>query len=317
MIYLILMVVLMNYSQVFKDKQHMITVRHRDRDYADQKRNWNSKTIKKILLDQDDASDVYITKYPKNRMVEYVILDFDSEDDIQVAKDDAERLMNMLEKEGHNSVLVESGNKGYHLYIQIAPVLFANAEDEQRGVKDWNKFFNEFIHCLIFSTKFQDGKLVLDTLDSVNTSAGLTGNIRLIGSKHPSSHKRCHIIKGSFKEEQLPTDKQHNALRYAHSKCEIVELSKKRKVKKLKLEGKGDPVEVNDLREVLPSVFGEEIKVYDRGYGYMKCPWHNDNKPSLLITKEWFSCSACGEKGNIWTLMKKGYVKFNDKGELL
>lgn len=246
-----------------------------------------------------------------------MILDFDSEDDVALALKDATELMNMLDKEGHNSVLVESGNKGYHLYIQIAPVLFANAEDEMRGVKDWNRFFNEFIHCLIFRTKYREEKLVLDTLDSVNTSAGLTGNIRLVGSKHPSTHKRCKIIKGSFKDMQDPTEKQHKALRYAHSKCEIVELSKKRKIKKLKMEGKGDPVEVNDLREVLPNVYGEEIKVYDRGYGYMKCPWHNDNKPSLLVTKEWFSCSACGEKGNIWTLRKKGVVEFNENGEIV
>lgn len=295
----------------------MITIRHRDKDYAEQKRNWNDKTINKVLLDQDDASDIYITKYPKNRLLEYVILDFDSEDDISLAYDDAEKLMNMLEKEGHNSVLVESGNKGYHLYIQITPVLFANAEDEQRGIKDWNRFFNEFVHCLIFSTKFQEDNLVLDTLDDINTSAGLTGNIRLIGSKHPVTHERCKIIKGSFKEMDEPTDKQDKALRYAHSKCEIVELSKKRRIKKLKIEGKGDPVEVNDLREVLPRVFGEEIKVYDRGYGYMRCPWHNDNKPSLLVTKEWFSCSACGEKGNIWTLRKNGVVEFNEDGEIV
>ena len=316
MICLIWMVLQMNYSQLFKDKQHTITIRHRDKDYAEQRKNWNSKIFEKTLQNQDDNSDIYITKYPRNRMVECIILDFDSED-IAVAFQDVERLKNKLTLEGHNCVIVESGNKGYHLYIQISPVLFANAENEQRGIKDWNKFFSEFVHCLIFSTSLQEPHLELSTLDDVNTNAGLTGNIRLIGSKHPSSHKTCRIIEGSFKEMQEPTEKQHRALRYAHSKCEIVELNKKRRIKKLKIDGLSDPIQANDLREVLPQITGEEIKVYDRGYGYMKCPWHNDNKPSLLITKEWFSCSACGEKGNIWTLRKKGLVEFDENGRII
>ena len=49
----------------------------------------------------------------------------------------------------------------------------------------------------------------------------------------------------------------------------------------------------------------------------MKCPWHNDEKPSLLTTRHWFSCSACGEKGNIWTLRKKGLVEFDENGRII
>ena len=64
MIYLIWMVLQMNYSQLFKDKQHTITIRHRDKDYAEQRKNWNRKIFKKTLQNQDDNSDIYITKYP-------------------------------------------------------------------------------------------------------------------------------------------------------------------------------------------------------------------------------------------------------------
>ena len=37
---------------------------------------------------------------------------------------------------------------------------------------------------------------------------------------------------------------------------------------------------------------------------------------SLLLTKEWFSCSACDFKGNIWTLRKMGLVEFDDNGDV-
>lgn len=308
----------MNYNQLFKNKQHTITIRHRDLGYAEQKRNWNDKLIKKLLSEQDDVSDIYITKYPKNRLVECIILDFDSEDDISIAENCAKWLRNQLSEEGLNSVLVKSGNKGYHLYIQIAPVLFADAEDDMREVTDWNKFFNDFVdELLAYSLSTEVDFVKHDTLDAVNTSAGLGGNIRLIGSKHPVTHERCEIIEGSFIEVDEPTDIEDHALRYAHKYRNIVKKNNKKKLRKVKLEGYGDPIACNDLREVLPEVTGNEIKVYDRGYGYMKCPWHNDNKPSLLVTKEWFSCSACGEKGNIWTLRKKGLVEFDEEGKII
>ena len=308
---------MMDYSKIFQLKQHTITIRSRNGDYPVQKKNWNNSVFDKCIDEQDDNSDIYITKYPQNRLISYIILDFDSEEDIKTAETDAVKLFNKLTVEGHNCVLVDSGNKGYHLYIQIAPVLFANSEKEQRGIKDWNKFFNEFVHCLLFSSVYSETNLKYPCLDKINTSAGLGGNIRLIGSKHPVSHKTCKIIKGSFKDFQGPTHKQDSALRYAYHKCEIVELSKKRAMQKLKLVNCIDPVSKNDLREVFPAIFSEDVTVYDKGYAYMKCPFHDDNRPSLLITKEWFSCSACGEKGNIWTLKKKGYVEFDGNGGVI
>ena len=80
-----------------------------------------------------------------------------------------------------------------------------------------------------------------------------------------------------------------------------------------------DPIANNDLRILFPQIFGGEIKHYEKGYAFMKCPFHNDEHPSLLITKEFYSCAndGCGEKGNIFTLYKKGLVKFNDKGGVI
>jgi len=61
-----------------------------------------------------------------------------------------------------------------------------------------------------------------------------------------------------------------------------------------------------------------DIKLYPKGYGYCRCPIHGiDEHPSLLVTKDWFSCSACDFKGNVWTLRKMKFVEFDDKGRAI
>ena len=77
--------------------------------------------------------------------------------------------------------------------------------------------------------------------------------------------------------------------------------------------GGNDPILVNDLRDVFREITGD-IKLYPKGYGYCCCPVHGDEHPSLLVTKEWFSCSACDFKGNIWKLKQMGLVEFDNNG---
>ena len=292
-----------------KSGKHTITVRDRGDGFPHQHKYWNQKVIEKVIQNQKDSEDVYVTKYPSDRLVETIILDFDSKDDIELAYKDVSRMRNYLGKNGHNCVIVESGSKGYHLYIQIAPFLFKDTE--MRNGINWRSFFNAFVCFLI-----HDSSATYETLDKVNFSAGLNGNIRLVGSKHPVTGKLCQIIEGSFKEEQLPTQIQSEAQKKAYLKCEIdaINQEKKRKLKKATLVGGNDPIANNDLRDVLESITGD-MKLYPKGYGYCSCPVHGqDSHYSLLVTKEWFSCSACDFKGNIWTLKKMGFVKFDENG---
>lgn len=282
----------------------MITVRDRAA-FAKQYRYWNNKVIDRVLSEQNDTSDVYVTKYPSSRLIDTIILDFDS-DDLSKAYDDVNRMRNYLKVNGLNSVIVFSGSKGYHLYIEIAPFLFKDTEI-RNGV-DWNKYFNSFVCFLI-----HDGKHTYDTLDKVNFSAGLNGNIRLLGSKHPVTGKVCEIIKGSFKSDRQITRIQDEAQKKAYCQIEIVEQEKQDALKRTKIIDGNDPVANNDLRVVFRELTGD-IKVYPKGYGYCCCPVHGDTHPSLLVTKEWFSCSACSFKGNVFTLRKMGLVEFDDNG---
>lgn len=298
----------MNYP-FLKPKEHIITIRDRNTGFAHQHRYWNNSVIEKVLSEQTDSQDLYVQKYPSSRLIDTIILDFDCDEDISLAYKDAKRLKNYLEINGLNSVLVSSGSKGYHLYIQIAPFLFKDTE--YRAVNDWNSYFNAFVCFLI-----HDGEYTYDTLDAINSSAGLNGNIRLIGSIHPKTGNRCEIIEGSFSDEYVVTELQDEAQKKAFCKIEIVEEKKQRKLRTTKVVG-NDPIKNNDLRDVFEQL-GCELKHYPKGYAYAQCPNHNDNHPSLLITHDWFSCSAdCGFKGNIWTLKKLGYVKFDSEGRVI
>lgn len=289
------------------DGEHLITIRDRNTGFAKQHRYWGEKIITKILAQQKGSQDIYITKYPKNRLIETVILDFDSTD-LDKAYQEVSRMRNYLTANKHNCVIVKSGSKGYHLYIQIAPFLFKDTEFRQ--IKQWGSFFNAFVCFLI-----HDGDYTYETLDKVNFSAGLNGNIRLIGSIHPKTGDKCEIIEGGFIDNQVITKIQDEAQKKACHKLVIQEEDKKRRINSTQVVGY-DPIINNDLRIIFRDITGHDVKIYPKGYAYGLCPFHGDSHPSLLITKEWYSCSACGEKGNIWTLKKKGLVKFDEEGRV-
>ena len=300
----------MNYEWL-TPKEHMITLRDRSTGFARQFRYWNNDIINRVLKIQKPTEDVYISKYATGRLVDTVILDFDSKEDPSLAFKETDTLRNFLKTKGINSVILESGSKGNHIYIEIAPFLFKDTE--LRQMPNWNQYFNDFVCFLIY-----DNEHTYETLDKTNFSASLNGNIRLPCSKHPSTGNVCKIVKGSFNNTHTLTRWQDDAQRKAYLKMEILEEEKKHKqLKRTKVLYGGDPIEANDLREVFREITGD-MKIYPKGYGYCRCPVHGlDEHPSLMVTREWFSCSACDFKGNIWKLRKMGLVEFKDNGEAI
>ena len=292
-------------------KQHYITIRNRDDSPAVKRTYWNENVIRKVLSEQKPTEDVFVTKYPTGRLLQYLIFDFDSKEDKSISYKESNRMMNFFEREGHPCVLVDSTNKGYHLYIKISPFLF---KDEGNRVMDnWEMFFEEFVRFMLNSSS----KSYYTSLDDINTSAGMGGNIRLINSIHPSTGERVKIIKGEFNDDPLPpTDLQDFAQIVAYNYCEECSKVRPRKVTKTKVMWDSDPCSENDLREIFPAIFGGEIKHYGH-YSMMCCPFHNEKHPSLMITKKTFKCRACGEQGNIWSLRKKGLVEFGLNGEVV
>ena len=290
----------MDYTLIFEPKQHYITIPQ----IPSRKLFINNRLLYRVLEKQENDWDIYITKYPKNHCVSCIILDFDDKDNPDNAFKDGKILKKYLHRKGLNTVLVQSGRKGVHCYIQIPCHNFVGGELAHADAEP-NTWFKQYIKCLIglFDDKYYQ------TLDEINFSAGLGGNIRLIGSSHPRG-TTCKIIDGEFLSEIEPNkwDQECFISSKGYAEDEVTEFLK---IQDMSIQG-NDIIAENDLREIIPEVFGLDAKQYSKGYCYAKCPFHNDNHASFFFDKERYSCNACGEKGNLWTLIKRGYVQLDD-----
>lgn len=305
------------YELLFTDKEHYITKRYRDDShYPIRKKVWKIKHIQEFIDNQEPNTDLYITKYPTDKVIDNVILDFDSEDDIELAYKHAFRVHNYLKTKNVNSVIVESGSKGYHLYIQLYPISF-KGETFGEVLLDGKRLFDIFVKELINLEKLE-----LTTLDLTNTSAGLDGNIRLIGSTHPKTGRKCKIHTGEFIDYGNNHEKFHELMKVIHPiyerACFILKNEERVLLKEAELKVKNldmdwdNLIENNDLREIIPAEYGTDVKSFPKGYIMTNCINHNDNNPSMVVTKEYFYCKTCGFKGNLWTLIKEGHLKRED-----
>lgn len=299
---------MIDYELIYERKQHYLTIPQ------DQNRKlcFGNDSIVKAIQHQKQGTDLFITKYAEDHIVSCIILDFDDKDNPKNALNDAKKLKLVLKRQGLNTVIVMSGSKGYHCYIQIPILNFGN--DEYAADVDSESWFKKFTELII-----QGGKNVkYKTLDSTNTGAGLRGNIRVIGSIHPKTNKRCEIIDGEFKDFIEPNKFVWNCFNDAyefakiHEKHEILK-ERERKANMTTYSGDDDPVLANDLRTLMPSIYGGDYKSFSKGYIMMQCPFHNDSNPSMVVKKEFYYCKACGEKGNWWNLRDKGVVDFEEE----
>jgi len=288
----------MTFHGIFSWKQHYITIV--GESYSKKVLLKTKKQLKNLYAKQKPNENIFITKYPINRKVNMIILDFDSSNVFNAWKE-VNILYNYLKSKNINSVIVDSSNKGYHLYIQI-PTLNFFSEDK----KYFNNLFNLFIYNLI--------EYKYETLDPINTHAGLNGNIRLINSIHPKTGKRVEIVKGNF----IKNDKKYynNTIDFINQKyneaIKYQELKKQEiKINIQSIEKSDDIIASNDLRQLFPKIFNTSFKRFN-DYIVIQCPFHNDNNPSMQVTKDWYYCWGCGAKGNIWSLIKQKIIKYDD-----
>ena len=289
-----------DYEMIFRRKQHYITIPQ----IPSKKLFVSSRLLHRLLNRQESNWDMFITKYPKDHCVSTIILDFDDKDNPSNALKDVGVLRKYLNRKGLNTVIVQSGRKGYHAYLQVPCHNFVGGELAHADAEP-NIWFKQYIKQLI---GLYDGKYY-QTLDEINFSSGLGGNIRIIGSQHPHG-STCQIAYGEFIMDVEPNEWDWDcfmtAKQYAEDK--VTELAKAEQVN---LES-NDLIANNDLRDIIPQVFGLDPKKYSKGYCYGKCPFHHDEHESFFFDKERYRCNSCGEKGNLWTLVKRGYVKLDD-----
>ena len=302
---------MIDYELIYERKQHYLTVPQNN----NRKLCFGNESIIKAIQHQKQGTDLFITKYAEDNIVSCIILDFDDKDNPENALKDARKLKILMNKKGLNTVIVKSGSKGYHAYVQIPIKNFGNSS--YTTDVDSDTWFKKYVDLII---RGNDRKLRVDypTLDSNNTNAGLRGNIRVIGSIHPKTNNRCEIIEGDFKDCIEPNLFDWDCFNEAYEFAKIHEKNhdykeRKRREKRLLYSGQGDPVLDNDLRTLMPSIYGGDYKTFKKGYIMMQCPFHNDGNPSMVVKKEFYYCKACGEKGNWWTLRDKGDVDFEDE----
>lgn len=310
---------------IFSLKNHFLTIHSRETDVGYRFQINMKNQVLRRLESQNINDDLFISKYPQNFILDTVILDFDSEEDKKIAKRDVNHAKNYLRANGLSSMIIDSTNKGYHLYIRISPTFFGFNQQlvdvnmktgelisskyklsEYRHVRD---NFIYFCRNLINAYEHE-----YKSLDINNLRASLKGIIRLPYSKHPSTEKRLKVAYNKLVEFQVPNTFQWNAYNLGLSMvCRDIE-GEERKIKdwkQKKVDKKRDMVEANDLMDIMPGLFGGKVK-RQSGYIVMQCPFHADNDPSCFVNKETYKCLSCDEAGNIFTLIKKGYLEYKD-----
>lgn len=290
----------MDYELVFRRKQHYITIPQ----IPSKKLFINNRLLQKLIDRQKDDWDMYITKYPLDHCVSCIILDFDDKDNPDNALKDVGKLRKYLNRKGLNTVIVQSGRKGYHAYIEVPCHNFVGGELAHADAEP-NFWFKQYVKNLI---GIYDGRYY-QTLDEINFSAGLGGNIRIINSKHPRGTV-CKIIAGDFKGNTEPNEWDWDCFTLSKEYAED-KVSELAEIHEINLEV-DDLIADNDLREIIPEIFGLTPKKFSKGYCYGKCPFHHDEHDSFFFDKERYRCNACGEKGNIWTLVKRGYINLDN-----
>ena len=303
----------MNTLAIFEPKEHYLTTVYRGRNRnAKRIRIKSVNQLERLVKMQPKDSDMYITKYAKDDIVWNIILDFDAEDDKSVAWNDCLTISKFLERKGIDCVIVDSTNKGYHLYVQIPPTNFRKFGDDD--IEEPSLFFKCYVSELLNLRSFK-----LISLDEVNYNASLDGNIRVISSTHPKTGQVVYIKQGTFHDINENLDYYENAMHYhtqvvrvAYAKyCEQLEEIETKRLQYANRVKTEDDLLSLDLRDVFQSIFSlQKVRKYGNTI-WCCCPFHNDENPSFCITPTHFFCSSssCNEKGNIFTLIKKGLVE--------
>lgn len=296
---------------IFEDKEHYLTVVDRThRKNARRLRIRNCNQLQTLLDNQAPNTDYYITKYAKSDVVWNIILDFDCEEDKKVAYTDCLTLRGFLSRKGINAVIVDSTNKGYHLYIEIPPTNFR--EFAMSEIEEPSLFFKHYVSelCQLGAFKFK-------SLDEVNYNASLDGNIRLIGSRHPKTDKEVYIKLGEFTDIIENPKYYEEAMRF-HTKVYEVAYDNYRKeldeieIKRLQYANRlktHDDLLNKDLRDVFKEIFPlRRVKEYGE-YMWLSCPFHANDSVNFCVSPKFFFCTSCGIKGNIFSLIKMGYLE--------
>lgn len=240
----------------------------------------NDLTCRLDKMNNEGHYNVYVEKYYDKTRIKTIILDYDGEN----ARKDIYSASNLLSLHNIMHLIINSTNKGYHLYILLPKPLNFQLSKSRRFN---NKVFTNFIINLVGDC---------ETLDKSNY--GLFSNIRQIGSVHPKTGEvlRVEYAFAPFVTEEIKirpyyymenNDYFYNA--FVKSIDFIKYENKMNSIISAKFKATKYTNGVVDLRDLFDGVS------YDGGKSkWCKCHWHDDEKPSLRVYEKVAYCTVCG-----------------------
>ena len=217
-----------------------------------------------------------------------------------------------------------SGSKGFHLVVFLNPMKLINIDKIS---------YNLAVHL--------KKKLDLELIDLSVNKDPISRKQRIPYSKHERTGlytvpidnevtydeflqqvQRNRVRPSSFdKESYFPDEIFHKNLINLNDK--ITEGMKKEQMKQKELQkqkrellaakrinNNHDSVGIDfrdiDMRTLVSKVIGSPEREYSN-YSMFKCPFHNDNNPSMKVTPKYCSCYTCGFYLNYYDFIKKYY----------
>lgn len=273
-----------NLKKIYKlcyQRPTMRRVIHNDTGKVYSSKVLNDLTCGLLKGNKSGHYNFYVEKYYDKTHISCVILDYDGE----TAYQDIYNASILLANNKIMHFIVNSTNKGYHLYIILPkPVNFQLSSSKRVN----NKIFVDFIINLVGDSP---------ALDKANY--GLFSNIRQLGSVHPKTGKvvRVEYAYAPFVDTnslRIKTDYYNTHNDYFNrallkSLLPLIYKDKINKIIKSRRKVTRYSNSAVDLRELFDG------KSYDGGRTkWAKCRWHNDDKPSLHIYEKVAYCEVCG-----------------------
>lgn len=271
-----------NLKRIYKLVYQPLTVRRIIKDTGEV---YSSKKVTDLTCgllkgNKNGNYNFYVEKYYDKTNIRTIILDYDGDN----AKNDVYNTSILLANNKIMHFIVNSTNKGYHLYILLPkPVNFQLTASKRLN----NKIFINFIINLVGDS---------ESLDKANY--GLFSNIRQLGSVHPKTGKvvRVEYAYAPFIDKDLKINLDYYNTHNDYFNRALLKsfqlLIYKDKINSIIKSRKRIRRYSNDVIDLRTLFNG---KSYDGGRSiWAQCPFHDDDKPSLHVYEKTAYCMVDG-----------------------
>lgn len=227
---------------------------------------------------------------------------------IKEAKHFAESLFNDFDV---YPLMFFSGGKGAHLYVLFEPVELINPDKTIETLAEMIKENNKYENMDLAVNKDPTARIsrIPYTIHPISGCSVIPFSIdddyeTIINNSINPDVSEINIQNYKMKfDDKLKSFDEAVTIEIEREKKEI-ERARALKKQNLILKGRnmkllkgGYDKDKIDLRDIFRQEVSSDVKDYGH-YIACKCPFHSDNKPSMLVGEKWFKCEACSTSGN-------------------